>query len=614
MFRLPRYIEQAFEALYYESTNDEKYEAFASQWKGVDGEAFRKAVHFGHGDDRVVALFALGSSHDPQGIEDVVPFLHSAERVERWAAALGLANGGDRRAIPFLQTMLTEGISTDASDETDEYAFWYGLNRGNVVALLAQWNEPSCIPFVRHAVVLLWQIEQTTKDHAFFDYRYYDALAHLLGSQGAFGALTGIPFSELHRKVALVYMALGALQIKLPFHDLSLSRLLQEREEQSHVADLLSFRFGLSEEEREDCIQHAFEYQEERNHAGEQFWQRNADADAWQEDAQEDAQKEQEFVQPTLLAKYSQYTSSSYNEVYALAWSPDGTLLLSAGEDARVQVWDAFTGAVRTTFAHHKAAVTIAVWSPQGDFIASGGGESAVYVWNAQTSEVVTIYTGHRSFLYRGLTWSPDGTRIASGSWDGTVQVWDAFSGEQLQVYRGHHGVVSSVAWSPDGQSIASGGGYPECLIQVWNVQTGATLLTYRGHTREGTGTFLLDGQEEPYGASSVHSLAWSPAGTYLASGGLRNIVQVWNATTGQEVVARRDQVRSPLAWFPDGSSLLSPQVGMHSLERWNARTGKVVTPYDAQWLLRVEALSISPDGKRVAVAGWRSVIAVWEV
>jgi len=53
---------------------------------------------------------------------------------------------------------------------------------------------------------------------------------------------------------------------------------------------------------------------------------------------------------------------------------------------------------------------------------------------------------------------------------------------------------------------------------------------------------------------------------------------------------------------------------GKLTLERWNARTGKVVTSYDAQWLLRVEALSISPDGKRVAVAGWRSVIAVWEV
>ena len=66
--------------------------------------------------------------------------------------------------------------------------------------------------------------------------------------------------------------------------------------------------------------------------------------------------------------------------------------------------------------------------------------------------------------------------------------------------YRGHPDFVSSVAWSPDGKRIASGGGV-DSTVQVWDAIDGGHSYIYRGHS------------------SNLMSVAWSPDGKYIASG-----------------------------------------------------------------------------------------------
>ena len=99
------------------------------------------------------------------------------------------------------------------------------------------------------------------------------------------------------------------------------------------------------------------------------------------------------------------------------------------------------TGSTRsatiTAYHGHTSTVFAVAWSPDGTLIASGSNDSTFQVWDARTGHLLVKYTGHTGTVYT-VAWSPDGRRIASGSDDNTIQVWDTRSGRHLFTYSGH--------------------------------------------------------------------------------------------------------------------------------------------------------------------------------
>ncbi|HVS40268.1 MAG TPA: protein kinase [Gemmataceae bacterium] len=168
--------------------------------------------------------------------------------------------------------------------------------------------------------------------------------------------------------------------------------------------------------------------------------------------------------------------------IHALAFSLDGRLLASGGEDGAVKVWDADTGRERLTFTRHTGPVATLAFRPDG-LLASAAKE--VILWDPKTGEVRRTFHGNPSAV-TGVAFSPDGSRLVAagsagefGRQTGAVKVWDADTGAELRTLTGHNGPVNAVAFSPDGSRMATAGG--DRAVKVWDAGTGQEILTLGG-------------------------------------------------------------------------------------------------------------------------------------
>ncbi|CAE6481276.1 unnamed protein product [Rhizoctonia solani] len=114
-------------------------------------------------------------------------------------------------------------------------------------------------------------------------------------------------------------------------------------------------------------------------------------------------------------------------KVWSVAYSTDGSKLVSGSSDGTIRLWDLRDGSSIGDPIIHKENEMIAsvAFSPVGDYIAWGADDSTVRVWDWGKREYVgKPFEGHRDTVW-SVAFSPDGTHIASGSHDGTIRIWD---------------------------------------------------------------------------------------------------------------------------------------------------------------------------------------------
>jgi WD40 repeat protein len=94
--------------------------------------------------------------------------------------------------------------------------------------------------------------------------------------------------------------------------------------------------------------------------------------------------------------------------VQALAFSPDGRRLLSAGRDRVLRLWDVETGARVRELRGHTEEVFAAIFHPDGKRIASGGRDRAIRIWDTERGEELVRLPGHTNYIF-SLAFSPGG-------------------------------------------------------------------------------------------------------------------------------------------------------------------------------------------------------------
>jgi len=83
--------------------------------------------------------------------------------------------------------------------------------------------------------------------------------------------------------------------------------------------------------------------------------------------------------------------------LWAIAWSPEGTLLASGGDDGTVQIWHALTGEKKRTYSTPSINVQALAWSPDGTRIASDDDSGTVNIWLVEKNNAE-----HPLFAYQG--------------------------------------------------------------------------------------------------------------------------------------------------------------------------------------------------------------------
>jgi len=291
--------------------------------------------------------------------------------------------------------------------------------------------------------------------------------------------------------------------------------------------------------------------------------------------------------------------------VFRLAFSPDGKTLASSGGGYRgggrpviglgqVKLWDVAQQKELPFLTETFGMVGDLAFSPDGKALAVKASETSARLLDVRTGKDAVILPSVYKDLLAALAFSPDGKTLAGGYADKTVRLWDTATGEEKAALRGQTNMVTALAFAPGGLELASGAQHGE--LRFWDLAAG-TVRAFSNGTKE------------------IGALVYSPDGKTLfaaASGADRSAeISVLDAASGWRLFILRghtDAIRR-LALSPDGRTLASASAD-GTVKLWDTPASIALDAHGGP----VSALAFSPDRRMLATGGWDHTIKLWDL
>ena len=364
-----------------------------------------------------------------------------------------------------------------------------------------------------------------------------------------------------------------------------------------------------------------------------------------------------EWGRLSYLCQLSEATWRREGPVEAIAWSPDGKRFASGDWAGNVTLWDGASGEPTFTLPHGRYAHTVA-FDRNGHRLASGSSDHTIRVIDTVNGKVLQELSGHTDGVV-SVRFSGDGRRLLSSSFDNTAILWDLDTGQPLQELKGHSWWVWSAVFSPNDRRIVTASQDGKAI--VWQQTDGGEyrpLTEFVKHSGpinaaefspDGTlvATAGADGRvlvwnpdvvqpvdiagriddmpdpPAPYRELLGHqkpvcSIAFSPDGTRLASGGEDNVIRLWRVADGTEIAQLRGHTSyvRDCVFSPNGSHVLSASRDQQ-IKLWNPSTyGESLAlgrNEGGQHADAVLAARFSRNGKQIVTASRDRTARVWQ-
>jgi WD40 repeat protein len=393
---------------------------------------------------------------------------------------------------------------------------------------------------------------------------------------------------------------------------------------------------------------------------------------AWYAPAQ--TQTPSQSTKPELIVQ-----TGHFGFIVDVMYSPNGQFIASGAEDNTVKIWDGATGMVTRTFVGHKGYITSLDINAAGDMLVSASKDNTIRLWDLKNGKELRQLPAH-SFYASAVAFSPTNNIIASVSIDNTVKLWDIRIAKEIPIPVKHDKSVNTLAFSPDGLTLVTGS--DDKTVKVLNIPTNTvknlpdvpaevtcvafsadgTLLvvqcddkkvriydaakqtlmrTVDGFARNiavsPNGRFVASVADDE---SSIilwnalngkrirmitgnpprtTTLAFSPDGNRLLSGGEDRLVKIWDVATGREAstLAGYTKVIKGVAFNKQGTGLASAHSDKegNNIRTWDLQNGRDPGTLLAP-LVQVEAITYTQDGTMIAAGGTaldNKSIALWD-
>lgn len=283
-------------------------------------------------------------------------------------------------------------------------------------------------------------------------------------------------------------------------------------------------------------------------------------------------------------------------KIYALHWSYEPKVVVSASQDGKLLVWDAVTSNKLAAVPLKSSWVMTCAYSPSNTFVACGGLDNVCSIYNLTSKDTpikvareLNAHTGYLSCC-RFL----DDEQILTSSGDSTCILWNISTGSKVREYLEHAQDVVSISLHPDKNTFVSGGVDKEA--KIWDLKSGRSVQTFWGHSGD------------------INSIQFMRNGFAFASGSDDSTCRLFDIRADREamVYQKANFVQGVTAMsFSHSGRYLITAYDNFAVFFWDSLKGEVVYELtDHQQ--RVSCLGVNVDGTALCTGCWDQQLRIF--